>query len=207
MVIIGAKGFAKEILEIIYCDSHRTICFFDNISPDMPDHLYGEFPVLKDFEMLKNHFLSVSPDFVLGIGGTAKRHELYKKIVLLGGKEKTVIAKSAQVGHFGTTVGRGCCILNGSIITNDVFMDTGVIINKHVSVSHDVCIGMFSEISPGARILGRVKVGNFTSIGSNAVVLPDIVIGSHCKVGAGAVVTKDVEDCTTVAGVPAQILQ
>lgn len=44
-------------------------------------------------------------------------------------------------------------------------------------------------------------------IGSGARVLGPINIGNNVKIGASAVVLKDVEDNTTVVGIPAKIVE
>lgn len=79
---------------------------------------------------------------------------------------------------------------------------------------------------PGAKVLGSahtaeptyipiietdleikpVNIGPWADIGVNATILPGVTIGQGGIVGAGAVVTKDVLPFTTVAGVPATVL-
>ena len=49
MVIIGAKGFAKELLEVLvstkYNYNEENLFFFDNINPEIPDLLFDKFKV------------------------------------------------------------------------------------------------------------------------------------------------------------------
>ena len=80
MVIIGAKGLAKELLTILQWNKDvNDLFFFDNFNADIPDLLYGRFPVLKSWEALEVHFLSKSPQFALGVGGARPR--LRQKLV------------------------------------------------------------------------------------------------------------------------------
>jgi serine O-acetyltransferase len=44
-------------------------------------------------------------------------------------------------------------------------------------------------------------------VGANATLLGDITIGENAAVGAGSVVTKDVDEGTTVAGIPAKPIE
>lgn len=203
MVVIGAKGFAKELLEVLYDLDVKEIYFFDDKSKQSPKYLYGKYPVITDISKLSD-LLKLSPEFIVGIGGTSIREEVSKKIIKAGGKLTALVSKKASVGHFGSTYGVGTLILNGVIITNDVTIGEGCIINKASILSHDVKIGSYCEVSPGARLLGRVEVGSYTTIGANAVVLPDVKIGRNCIVGAGAIVTKDVADNQKVVGMPAK---
>ncbi len=205
MVIIGAKGFAKELLAIFEWNGDtKNLLFFDNVNTDTPDYLYDRFPVLKSWEALQEHFLQHSPDFVLGTGGTAARMRLSENAISLGGRLCSIISNRALIGGFGNKISQGVCILANTTIGCDVNIGEGTLVNKAVTISHDAKIGRYCIISPGARILGRTTIGNNTVIGANAVILADIKIGSNCTVGAGAVAVKDVPDNSTVVGVPAR---
>jgi len=78
--------------------------------------------------------------------------------------------------------------------------------NFFARVHHDVEVGDYCTIAPGASVLGRVRLGVGVYVGANATIMPGIEIGDGAIVGAGAVVTKDVEAGKTVAGVPARIV-
>ncbi|MCB4234487.1 hypothetical protein LDL59_03555 [Kaistella anthropi] len=44
MLIIGAKGFAKEVLEILHQNGHtNNLCFYDDVNDDLPERLFGQF--------------------------------------------------------------------------------------------------------------------------------------------------------------------
>ena len=55
MLVIGAKGFAKELLSIIYQNnSDERICFYDDISSDLPCLLFDKYEIINDLK-LKNY--------------------------------------------------------------------------------------------------------------------------------------------------------
>jgi len=206
MVIIGAKGFAKELLQVLADNDelNEHLCFFDDISDDLPDLLYGRFRIIRSFDELQQFFLDHSPEFALGIGGPELRHELSRKALLVGGHLTSIISKTSSIGQFGTFLGKGLSIMRNTIIENDVEIGNGSLIHNGSIISHDVQVGLFCEISPSVKLLGRDKIGDLCHIGCNAVILPDIKIGNNVIIGAGAVVTKNVPDNTTVVGMPAR---
>lgn len=208
MVILGAKGHAKEILQIIPDKIKKSIVFFDNVSGyDDSELLYHQFRIINNFNDLEAYFKSNNPIFCTGIGSTIVKSELVKKIESLGGKFTTVIAKSAIIGDYDVVIAKGCNIMEHVFISNSVSIGEGCLINHGAALHHDSNIGNYCEISPRVSILGRCKIGNFVSIGANSTIMPDIVIGNHAIIGAGTLVLKNVPDNTVVVGVPGRIIK
>lgn len=209
MIIIGAKGFAKEVLQIVSKDiscKDNQIVFFDDVTADLPNKLYNKFNILTSEEDVKRYFTKFEDRyFVLGVGSPKVREILYHKFIALGGKSKTIISKNAEIGSFDVIIGDCCCIMSGTIITNSISIGKGCLINLNCTIGHDVIIKDFVEISPNTNISGRCKIGNNVVIGSSATILPDITIGDNAIIAAGAVVTKNVPSNSMVAGVPAVI--
>jgi len=204
MIIIGAKGHAKEILDILEKQNIKDDnYFFDNYTQDIPDLLFNKYKIIKDTDEAVE-ILKKDNRFILGLGGVNNRQKLYKTFIGLGGSPVTVKSPFATIGNHNVKLGKGLNIMHHVSVFNDVVIGDGTLINSFVSIHHDCRIGDFCEISPGARILGRVTVGNNTSIGANAVILPDIKVGNNVTIGAGAVVTKDLPENVIVKGVPAK---
>jgi carbonic anhydrase/acetyltransferase-like protein (isoleucine patch superfamily) len=78
------------------------------------------------------------------------------------------------------------------------------LINCYAGIFHDVEIGNYNEIMPGAKILGGAKIGNSCRIGSNSTILPNVQICDDVVIGAGAVVTKSITEPGTYVGIPAR---
>ena len=206
MLIIGAKGFAKEVLEILHQNGQtENLCFYDDVNDDLPEKLFGQFPILRTIEEAETYFNQISNQFVLGIGNPFLRKKLCDKFESIRGELSTVISKNAEIGSFGIQISLGCNILSGVKISNDVAIGKGTMVYYNSVITHDVKIGEFCEISPSVNILGRVHIGNFVSIGAGSVIFPDVLIGSNSVIAAGAVVRNDVPANVMVAGIPAVI--
>ena len=203
MVIIGAKGHAKEMLQILQDQSVNPLVFFDNISTnETSELLYNKFKIITNFQELKNYFETVSTAFCTGIGTTTIKKNLVNKVEALGGVFTTVIATNAHVGEFEVFIGQGSNVMQRAFISNSVSIGKGNLINFDAALHHDVIVGDFCEISPRATVLGRCKIGDYVSIGASSTILPDVIIGDYAVIGAGAVVIKNVKANTTVVGVP-----
>jgi sugar O-acyltransferase (sialic acid O-acetyltransferase NeuD family) len=203
MVIIGAKGLAKELLQIVE-DSNNTknLVFFDDINLDEPTLLYDKYPVLKTEEEVINHFRSDNR-FILGLGSPKLRGKLYKRFKAIGGELYNLIDKTTTIGSY-VTLGEGLTLMSGVKISNGVKIGKGLLAYYDSIITHDVEIGDFVELSPGCKLLGHVKIGDQVHVGAGAIILSNVIIADNAIVGAGAVVTKNVNFGETVAGVPAR---
>ena len=93
-----------------------------------------------------------------------------------------------------------------AFINTDAKISQGSIINSGAIIEHDVVVGEYSNISPGAVVLGLSKVGRRVFIGGGAVIRNNIEIGDGSVIGMGAIVTKDVPPKSLVIGNPGTIL-
>jgi len=208
MIVVGAKGLAKEALEIIYLNKDtNNLAFYDDVSKDTGDFLFNQFPILKNVEQVQNHFLQGNNNFTICIGNPILRYKLFEKFTKLGGNSTSLISPLAQIGHFDVNIGDGTVVLSSAIFSNSSCIGRGSLVYYNVMVTHDCVLGDFVELSPGATILGRCKIGDFTQVGANATILPNLNIGKNVLIGAGAVVTKDIPDNSVVVGNPARIIR
>lgn len=207
MIIAGAKGFAKELLEILYRDyRYKDISFYDDVTKDLPDSLFGKFKVIKTKDELKEE-LKTSAYFALGVGIPKVRYQLNKLFTEHGGIIKTIISNNASVGSFETDILNGCTIMDGVLISNNVKIGNGCLINVNTIIAHDSVIGNYADIAPNVSISGNCTVGDYVSIGTGAILLPGVKIGTNVVIGAGAVVKNSIPDNSLVIGSPAKVIK
>jgi sugar O-acyltransferase (sialic acid O-acetyltransferase NeuD family) len=206
MLIVGAKGFAKEVLEVaIEKYKLEDIVFFDDISNDIEDKLFNQFQILRSEEQVKDYFGSNNKEFTIGIGNPKLRKVLSEKFKIIGGVHVSLISINSSIGSFNTTIEEGANIMSGSVITNDIKIGKGVLINLNCTIGHDSILGDFVELCPGVHVSGYCTIGNEVFVGTNSTILPKVRIGDNVVIAAGSVVTKDIPNNCMVAGVPAVI--
>jgi sugar O-acyltransferase (sialic acid O-acetyltransferase NeuD family) len=209
MIVAGARGHAKEILQVIIEKNEHNdeLIFFDDISLDSSELLYKQFKIIRNVKQAEDYFKYKDARFALGLGNPKSRLDLTSKLEKHGGKLNSIISNSALIGKFNVQLGQGLNIMNFVMISNDVQIGMGTLINAYACVHHDVTIGKFCEISPHAVLLGGCYIGDFTAIGSNATILPNVKVGVNVIIGAGSVVLHDLPNNCTAVGNPAKIIK
>ncbi|TVQ45482.1 MAG: acetyltransferase [Saprospirales bacterium] len=206
MLIVGAKGHAKEILQILEKDySIEQFVFFDGLSLEQ-SMFFDRYHVLNCTKQVSEYFLK-DRRFVLAVGDPLLRARFTAQFTDLGGELTSVIANSSSIGINKVILCEGLNVMNNVVIYNDTYIGKGTLLNTSCSIHHDAIVGDFCEISPGARVLGKAIVGSFCRLGANSVVLPDVVLGDRVVVGAGAVVTKNLPSGCVAVGVPAKAIK
>lgn len=115
------------------------------------------------------------------------------------------------LGRFVSYIGRfitGIEIHPGATIGNRFFIDhgMGVVIGETAKIGDDVTI--YHDVTLGGTSLTKglrhPQIGNNVIIGAGAQLLGPIKVGDFARIGSNAVVVKDVEEDTSVVGIPAR---
>jgi len=208
IVLWGAVGQARLIGEVVKLRGSEIAAVFEE--NDRFPSPYPDLPLFRNWEEFsewsKNQEVS-DLGFSLGLNMNGQgRLELHEKLVQLGLQPVTLVHPSAIIAT-DAIIGEGSQIMAGVIVGPKAAVGKQCIINTRASIDHDNILEDGAEISPGAILCGMVRVGTCAWIAAGATVLPLVQIGANAMVGAGAVVNKNVDDHTTVVGIPAKPLR
>jgi UDP-perosamine 4-acetyltransferase len=207
IIILGTGGHASVVADLAETLNLKIQGFLTN-DPEMTGQKFMGYPVLGSDEAL-GKMDSDTHQVVIGIGttgSTSKREEIVGKIVRQGFKMPTLISPCALISAHAK-MGMGSQIMSGAIIQTEAAIGDHCIINTGAIIEHHVKMEDGVHVAPGAILCGAVTVGKGAFIGAGATVKQGIRIGRNACVGAGAVVLSDVDENTTVVGIPARDLK
>lgn len=105
------------------------------------------------------------------------------------------------------SIGQNCILHAGSTVGYKAILGHGVILNTGSQLDHHVVVEDGVTIDPGCVVAGNVLIKKFATLHTSTTVINKIIIGTKSITGAGSVVIRDVQDNTTVIGVPAKPLE
>lgn len=206
VVVLGGGGHAKVLIEILEMQKTKILGISLKQSDEVPTTHY---PVIgNDEDVVKR----IRPDDVLLVNAVGSvrqpyvRQSIFEIFRSKGYRFATLIHPSAIVAR-NCSIGEGAQIMAGAVIQPGARIGHNVIVNTRASIDHDTVIGDHTHVATGAVIAGNVRVSDCALIGAGATVIQNIKIGKESLIAAGSVVVRDVQQKTTVMGVPAREVQ
>jgi len=207
LVIVGAKGHAREILWTINeCNikskKYRVLGFIDD-DKSLWKKSFDGIPVLGGldwFSELKDDDIHC----VVGIGDSKIRKKIVKNLEKRNIPFVTLIHPSVLYTD-SVTFEEGTVIQAGSIITVDTKIGRHVLINMNCVIAHECKIEDFVTINPGAHVNGNSTIGEGSYIGTGVTMKQQIKIGKWSVIGAGTTLIDDVPDYSLYVGVPGKL--
>ncbi len=206
VIIIGAGGHARVLLDTLLLTDTKVIGFLDNDISLTGERFCG-IPVLGTDDDLAR-YCPDEVDLVNGIGSigvAAIRKAVFHKLKEKGYFFRQAIHPSAVISP-RAYLGEGVQVMAGAVVNIGSRIEDNAIVNTKVSIDHDCYIGKHVHIAPGCTLSGGVSVGDGTLIGTGSSVIQGITIGNNTLIGAGSLVIRDIPSKVKAFGAPAHIL-
>ena len=204
IAIFGAGGFGREVKMLIdQINAVEKIWEFIGYFDD--DFTHAKVPAkeqLGGMERLNAHEEQLF--LVLAIGNPVVKRKIHSKITNAKIQYPTLIHPNVVAGTSNVSIGEGCIICAGNILTVDLRIGNHVILNLACTVGHDTIIGNYCSFMPGVNISGEVDIKEAVYVGTGAKIINQLEIGLNTIVGAGAVVSKSLPENCTAVGIPAK---
>tara|TARA_B110001450_G_scaffold252412_1_gene274146 strand:+ start:944 stop:1582 length:639 start_codon:yes stop_codon:yes gene_type:complete len=203
--IIGTEGFGRDTL----------LCLMDTIaSKNLKIEDVCCFMLLdKDITERKIMGINVIPQstfdpklykVVVAISDVSRRKFVVES--LPPETEYTKIIHPKAIISEWVKIGEGSIITAGVILTHNIKIGIHSQLNLLTTIGHDCTIGNYFTTAPGAKISGNCEFGDNIYIGTNASVRQGISICNDVTVGMGGVVVKNIITSGVYIGNPVHIL-
>ncbi len=204
LIIIGARGFGREIVDISkHCIGYGSDFIIKGFLDDNKDVLNGfeNYPPI--LSSVEDYHLVEGDVFITALG-SIKWAEFYVNLIFeKGGEFINLIHKNAVIRQ-NVKLGKGIIIGAGSLISTDVHIADFTQIMSYCVIGHDVKIGMFCRLGDFVFLGGFTVINNRTFVAVRSTVLANIKIGENVTVGASSVVIRNIRDNISVFGNPAK---
>lgn len=209
VVIIGAGGFGREVLEI-FKDQNKmsetwNILGFIDENKELHGKIINGHTVLGGMDWLEK-YKSSNLGCVIAIGPCETRKQVVERLEEIGINFYNAIHPSVIIKDF-VELGKGIVIQAGSILAVNSKIGNHVHINFNCSIGHDAIIDNFCTINPIVAINGNDHIGEGVYVGTGATFIQEVSVGSWSTIGAGAVVINDIPEKVVAVGVPARVIK
>lgn len=205
LVIFGAGGFAREVLELArdinaFTPRYELLGFIDD-----REALWGtqvnDLRILGGLAWLSEQHRP--PAMLLGAGSPATKLRMAARARMHVSGFPTLIHPSVVMSKY-VECGVGVVITAGNILTANIRLGDFAALNLGCTVGHDAKVGAYTTIAPGVNVSGNVTIGEGCDIGTGSAIIQGVSIGEWSVLGSGATVANDLPSNCTAVGVPAK---
>lgn len=207
LIIIGARGFGREVYNLaLDCKIENEVFSIKGFLDDKSDVLlgYNNYPPI--ISSVENYEVQPDDVFACALGDVNAKIKYIDLILKKGGKFISLIHPSVQIG-LNTQIGNGCIIRTTASISCDVSIGSFVTIMGYSILGHDVKIGDYCHLGAYSFLGGFSQLKENVTLHPGAKILPHKIVKKNAIVGAGSVVLKNVNENTTVFGIPAKKIE
>jgi sugar O-acyltransferase (sialic acid O-acetyltransferase NeuD family) len=202
ILIIGAGGFALEVIDII--EALNSVNFKYNIIGIIDDYK-------KDFPLTKYHIIGTTNVFgdyigvsaVVAIANPKIREKMFDKLAEQGIKTPNLIHPKSEISNHARIQENSGVIVNCyAQISAAANIGKAVIVDSHSYIGHETTIEAFVTIYPGVSISGNCRINEYAEIGLGSNIIQGLTIGKNSFIGAGSTVINNIEENKLAVGVP-----
>lgn len=200
MILIGAGGHSKSVIDSIQNDLYEVCGFIDEnkIGKYIGLPIFGK--TIEDVPDYEKYYYFIS------IGDIDSRKIWFEKIENMNLRTFNIIDRSAIISK-SVKIGTGNFVGKLAVINADSVIGNNNIINTKTLVEHECNVGNHTHLSTNSVINGNVVVEDNVFLGSSSVCNGQLKIGKGAIIGSGSVVINDIPPKVTVVGVPAKIIK
>lgn len=207
VVIIGAGGFGREVLEIFKDQNKKkkqwNILGFIDDNKNFHGKIINKIPVLGGLDWFKEHN---DVGCVCAIGTSEVRKEIVGKLQKMNVIFYNAIHPSVIMSEF-IELGEDVIIGAGTILTVNIKIGNHVIINLNCIVGHDTVIEDYCSIQPTVAINGYNHLSEGVYVGTGATFIHEQSVGAWSIIGAGSVVVRSIPEGVIAVGVPSKVIK
>lgn len=195
VVIIGARGLAKELLG--YIDEHggyRVACILDE---NKSEELFG-------YEVIHpNDYSGSCRNALFAVGYPEHKEFIIEKYSHLQLVWETFVHPTSVISRYAR-LGTGCIIAPFVLLAGNAVLSNFVFLNVYSAIGHDSIVGARCSLMPYSCVNGGVSIGEDCLVATGAKILPGVTIGDRCRISAGAILSRDVPADSLAFGNPAK---
>lgn len=208
VVIIGAGGFGREVIEI-FKDENKIekkwdILGFIDDDPNILGKNINGFPVLGGLDWLTESNDKI--ECVISIGDPKTKKSIADKLKNTDVDFVNAIHPSVIMSEF-VELGKDVIIGAGCILTVNIKVGNHVILNLNCTVGHDTIVEDYCSIMPAVKINGENHLQKGVYVGTGATFIHRISVGAWTTIGAGATVIKNIPENVVAVGIPAKVVK
>jgi sugar O-acyltransferase (sialic acid O-acetyltransferase NeuD family) len=202
LIIIGAGGFALEVIDLIESintdkETYKIIGLLDDQKNDFILKKYNVIGKVSDYKKFSQH------SFVIAIANPKTRESIFSELNLNDIRTPNLIHPKTEMSKYTTLQNDSAIIVNYSTqISAGVKIEKAVIIDSKSYIGHETILKSFVTIYPGVNISGKNIINEKSEIGLGTNIIQGLSIGLNSFIGAGSTVVNDIKDNVVAVGTP-----
>ncbi|MGQ9516293.1 MAG: acetyltransferase [Anaerolineae bacterium] len=210
VILLGAGGLAREILDGIEACQRAG----QDIEPvgfiDADTALWGKdisgLPVLGGLDWFDETPGRREIPLITAIGSPRSRRHMVQEALHRGLRFTALIHPATHISS-RAQLGTGVIVLAGCVVENNARIGDFVVVNNLCFIGHDVQIGPYCTLAPGALLAGGTRLGQGVDFGIGAATRQGVAIGNGAVIGGQAMILEDVPANAVAVGVPGRVLR